>query len=127
LRSKGENPSEKLGHSGLELLNELLDSVDGGSRAASLGNKHLAVLVDNKHTSLGALGGLLQTNGSNKSLARVTEQGVWKLLLLLEGGVGLGGVIAQAVDGEAVGSQRLVRVAEEANLSGACKIESRFG
>ena len=41
-------------------------------------------------------------------------------MLLLEGCVGFGGVGAETVDGKAVLGERLIRVAEEADLLGAC-------
>ncbi len=88
-------------------------------RATGLGDEDLAVLVDDKDAALGALGRLLEANGVNEGGGRVAQQRVGQLLLLLEGGVCLGRVGAQAVDGEAAGGEGLVRVAEEADLGGA--------
>lgn len=42
-----------------------------------------------------------------------------EVLLDLEGGVGLGAIVGEAIDGEPGGSQRLVGVAEEACLLSA--------
>lgn len=103
----------------LGLLHQLLDPVMGANGASCLSDEDLAILVNDKDASLSARGGLLQANGSNERVAGVAEKRVGKLLLLLEGGVGLGRVGAQAVDGEAVSGQRLIRVAEEAHLGGA--------
>lgn len=74
----------------LQLFNQSLDSIRSSSRTARLGNKHLALLADDKHATLGSLGLLLQANGRDESRPGVAQEGVGQLLLLLEGGVGLG-------------------------------------
>ena len=104
----------------LELLDQRLDAVDRGRGAAGLGDEDLAGLVDDEDAALGALGLLAQANGGDEGRLRVAQQRVLQALLLLEGGVGLGRVGAQAVDGEPVGRKGLVGVAEEADLVGAC-------
>lgn len=104
----------------LKLLNKSLDSINGALGAASLGYKDLALLADNKDTALCATRALLQANGGNERLLGVAEQRVLELLLVLEGGVGLGRVSAEAVDEEAIGGKGLVGIVEEANLLGAC-------
>lgn len=104
----------------LKLLNKSLDSVNSALGATSLGDEDLALLADNKDAALSAAGALLQANGGNERLLGVTEKRVLELLLVLEGGVGLGRIRAEAVDEEAVGSERLVGIAEEADLLGAC-------
>lgn len=103
----------------LELGNKLLNSVNSGSRTSRLGNKNLALLINNKYTTLGALGRLLQANGLNEGRLGVTKKRVRELLLLLECGVCLGRVGAEAIDGKTISSERLVRVSEEADLGGA--------
>lgn len=103
----------------LKLLDKRLDAIDSALRTAGLGDKHLAILADDKDTALDALGALLETNGTDEGKVGVAEQGVLQLLLGVEGGVGLGGVGAEAIDGEAVGSEGLVLVAKGADLLGA--------
>lgn len=95
---------------------DLLDGINSSSRATGLGEDDLAGLVDNKDAALGALGRLLEADGGDQGRGWVAEERVGQLLLLLEGGVGLGRVGRQAVDGQAAGRQGLVRVAEEAGL-----------
>ena len=72
--------------------NDLLDGIDSASRAAGLGKDDLARLVDDEDAALGALGRFLEPDSGDQSCARVAEQRVGQLLLLLEGGVGLGRV-----------------------------------
>lgn len=103
----------------LELLNKGLDPVGRGRGHAGLRDQHLALLVDNKDTALGRLGALLEADGLDEGRLGVAQQRVRELLLLLELGVVLGRVGAQAVDGETVCRQGLVGVAEEADLGGA--------
>jgi hypothetical protein len=105
----------------LQLLNELLYPLNSASRAAGFGDEHLALLVDDKDTALGALGCLLQVDGADEGLLGVAEERVGQLLLVLEVGVGLRRVCAKTVDGEAAGGERLVGVAEEAGLGSACR------
>lgn len=103
----------------LQLLNQSLDSVRGSGRTAWLSNKDFALLVDDKDAALSTLGLLLQANGCDESRLGVAQEGVRQLLLLLESGVCLGRVGAQAKDGKAISSQRLIGIAEEAHLGGA--------
>lgn len=85
------------------LLDQLLHPVNRGGGTARLGDEHLALLVDDEDAALGALGRLLQANGLDERGGRVAQQRVGQVLLGLEGGVGLGRVGAQAVDGETIG------------------------
>lgn len=84
---------------GAEFFDEFGDDVHGGVGSAGLSSKDFSRLVDDKDAAGGSLGGLLETDGADEGGAGVTQQGVGKLLLLLEGGVGLGRVGGQAVDG----------------------------
>lgn len=104
-----------------KLLDKLLHPLNSASRAAGLCDEHLALLVDDEDAAQGGLGRLLQVDGPDEGLLGVAQEGVGELLLLLEVGVGLGRVGAESVDGEAAGRERLVGVAEETDLVGACR------
>lgn len=103
-----------------KLLDELLHPVNSTLRASGLGNEHLALLVDDKDAALGALGDLLEADGTDERRLGVAQQRVGELLLVLESRVGLGRVGAETVDGQAAGCEGLIRVAEEADLLCAC-------
>ena len=104
----------------LQIGHNLLDGGDSAVGRAGLGDEDLAGLVDDKNTARGtAAGRLAQANGVDEGLGRVAQQGVGQPLVGLEGGVGLGGVVGEAVDGEAGGGEGRVLVAEEASLLGA--------
>ena len=89
-------------------------------RATRLRQQHLAGLVDNKHTTSGALWCLLQTNSPDECLCRVAEECVGQFLLGLEGRVRLGAVVGETEDVKARCSEGRKRVAEETDLGGAC-------
>lgn len=111
-----------------QLVDKSLNSVKSTLWASRLSNENLALLANNKDTSGCSLGRLLETNGANKSLLGVTQQRVRKLLLLLEGCVGLGRVGAETVDGQTVLGEGLICVAEEADLLCACGgVRDMFG
>lgn len=101
-------------------LHQLAHRLHRGSRAARLRQQHLAGLVDGEDAAQGRLGRLLEADGRQQRCSRVAQERVRQLLLVLEGGVGLGRVSAQAVDGQAAGRQGLVRVPKQACLGGAC-------
>jgi hypothetical protein len=89
-------------------------------RTARLRQQHLAGLVDDKHTTGGALWCLLQSNSLDECLCGVAEECVRQFLLGLEGCVCLGAIIGEAKDVEARSSEGRERVAEETDLGGAC-------
>lgn len=72
--------------------NNLLDGINSAGRAARLGQDDFAGFIDDKDAALGALGRFLQPDGGDQRRVRVAEERVGQLLLVLEGGVGLGGV-----------------------------------
>ena len=100
-----------LGGSGLWLtasFDKLLDDRNGAIRTASLGGEDLASLVNNKDTTGGTLGCLLEANGFDEGGARVAEQRVGQLLVGLEGSIGLGRVGGKTVNGETTRRQGLI-------------------
>lgn len=103
----------------LQLLDKRLDALRRRRRAAGLGDQHAALLVHDEDAALRALGLFLEADGRDERRRRVAQQRVRQLLLLAEGRVGFGRVAAETVDGEPVGCEGLVGVAEEADLVGA--------
>jgi hypothetical protein len=89
-------------------------------RAAWLRQQHLACLVDDEDTTGGALWCLLQSNSRDECLGGVAEECVRQLLLGFECRVRLGAIVGQTKDVEARCSEGRERVAEEADLGGAC-------
>jgi len=99
---------------------KLPDDLNSCSRTTGLSSKHLARLVHDEHAARCSLGRLLQADGRDECLRRIAQQCVREVLLRLEGGVCFGAVVGEAVDAVAGCGQGLVRVAEEADLCGAC-------
>lgn len=103
-----------------QLVDKSLNTVKSTLWASRLSNENLALLANNKDTSSCSLGRLLETNGANESLLGVTQQRVRELLLLLESCVGLGRVGAETINSQTILGERLICVAEEADLLCAC-------
>lgn len=103
-----------------QLVDKSLNTVKSTLWASRLSNENLALLANNKDTASCSLGCLLETNGANESLLGVTQQRVRELLLLLESCVGLGRVGAETINSQTILGERLICVAEEADLLCAC-------
>jgi len=96
------------------------DGFHSWCRAAWLSGEHFPVLVDNEDTASGLVAFFLQPNGTDECLLWIAEKWIRQALLRLERRVCFRAVIAEPIYGEARGSERLVGVAEEADLSCAC-------
>lgn len=80
--------------------NDLLDSIHRRSRTTGLSQENLTLLGDRKDAALGALWGLLQSDGADERGCGIAEERVGQVLLGTEGGVCLWRVGREAVDGE---------------------------
>lgn len=103
------------------MRDKFLNGIHSGIRTASFAQQDLALLVHGEHAASGSLGRLLESNGTNEGGTGVAEEGVGQILLGLEGGIGLGGISGETVDGQSGRSQMCVVVAEQADLLGACR------
>lgn len=104
----------------LLLLNQRQDRLDGRVRPARHAGEDAAGLVDDDDAALSAARRLAEAEGRDERAALVADERVLEVVLRLEAEIGLWRVGREAVDGETVRAERLVRVPEEAGLFGAC-------
>lgn len=107
---------------GIVLGEDLLGHINGSLRASFLSSQNLSALIDDEDATGCSALSRLEANCCDEGAGRVAEQRVLELLLGLESGVGLGAVGGEAVDVKAAGREGRVRVAEEADLLGACVV-----
>jgi hypothetical protein len=98
---------------------ELAGSLTGGYRGAWLGSEDLSGLVDNEDTAGGTGRGLLEIDGGNQGGAGITEERIWEVILLLEGGVGLGRILRETINRKASRGKIGILISEVAGLLGA--------